>query len=248
MNGSRAGNGAPSRATRAPVNVALVLDRSGSMGGQKIALARRAVEHALRLLNPTDRFSLVVFDDVVDVVVGSTLGSAEAKRHALRALAEIDARGSTHLAGGWEAGCEQAAAHLTDDAIGRCLLVTDGQANVGASAPEQLAQLAGGMRQRGIATSTFGVCADFDERTLQRLAEGGQGHFYFVATPQAIADLLTSELGDSQEIVAREAALVLHVPDDVDVAPLGPLPVASAGRVVRIELGELRRHSLRAIR
>ena len=60
---------APSRATRVPVNVALVLDRSGSMGGQKIALARMAVEHALRLLKPADRFSLVVFDDVVSVVV-----------------------------------------------------------------------------------------------------------------------------------------------------------------------------------
>jgi Ca-activated chloride channel family protein len=111
---------APSRAKRAAVNVAIVLDRSGSMGGQKIALARKAVEHALRLLKPTDRFSLVVFDDVVDVVVGSTLGSAEAKRHALRALAEIDARGSTNLAGGWEAGCAQVAAHLAGDAIGGC--------------------------------------------------------------------------------------------------------------------------------
>jgi Ca-activated chloride channel family protein len=209
------------------------------MGGQKIALARMAVEHALRLLKPIDRFSLVVFDDVVDVVVGSTLGSAEAKRHALRKLAEIDARGSTNLAGGWDAGCEQVAAHLTGDAIGRCLLVTDGQANVGASDPEELAQLARGMRQRGIATSTFGVGADFDERTLQRLAEGGQGHFYFVETPQAIPDLLTSELGDSLEIVAREAALVLHVPDDVDAAPVGPFRVSSAGRVVRIELGDL---------
>jgi Ca-activated chloride channel family protein len=230
---------APSRATRAPVNVALVLDRSGSMGGQKIALARMAVEHALRLLRPSDRFSLVAFDDVVDVVVGSTLGSAEAKRHALRTLADIDARGSTNLAGGCEVGCEQVAAHLTGDAIGRCLLVTDGQANVGESDPEELARLAGAMRQRGIATSTFGVGADFDERTLQRLAEGGQGHFYFVQTPRAIPDLLTSELGDSLEIVAREAALVVHVADGVDAAPLGPFHVSSAGRVVRIELGDL---------
>ena len=230
---------AASHTARAPVDVALVLDRSGSMGGQKIVLARRAVEHALRLLRATDRFSLVVFDDVVDVVVGATPGSAEAKRHALRKLAGIDARGSTNLAGGWEAGCEQVAAHLTGQAIGRGLLVTDGQANVGVSDPEELARLAGAIRQRGIATSTFGVGEDFDERTLQRLAEGGQGHFYFVETPQAIPDLLTSELGDSLEVVAREAALVLRVPEGVDAAPVGPFPVSSAGRVVRIELGDL---------
>ena len=48
--------------TRPPVNVAFVLDRSGSMGGQKIVLARQAVDHALRLLRSTDRFSLVVYD------------------------------------------------------------------------------------------------------------------------------------------------------------------------------------------
>ena len=95
------------------------------------------------------------------------------------------------------------------------------------------------MRQRGVATSTFGIGEDFDERTLQRIAEGGQGHFYYVATPQAIPDLLTSELGDSLEIVAREAAVVVRVPAGVDAEPVGPFRVAAAGHVVRIELGDL---------
>ncbi len=95
------------------------------------------------------------------------------------------------------------------------------------------------MRRRGVATSTFGIGADFDERTLQRMAEGGQGHFYYAATPQAIPDLLTSELGDSLEVVARDAALVIRVPAEVEVEPVGPFPVAAAGQVVRVELGDL---------
>jgi len=230
---------APPRSGRAPVNVALVLDRSGSMGGEKIVIARQAVAHALQLLKPADRFSLVAFDDEIDVVVGSTPGSAEARRLALERLAQIDARGSTDLHGGWQAGCAEAAAHLAGDAVGRCLLVTDGMANVGESDPDRLGQLAAAMRQRGVATSTFGIGRDFDERTLQRMSDGGQGHFYFVETPQAIPDLLASELGDILEIVAHEAALVIHLPDGVAVEPLGTFPIAAAGHVVRVELGDL---------
>jgi Ca-activated chloride channel homolog len=227
------------RAGRAPVNVALVLDRSGSMGGEKIVLARQAVGHAFQLLKPSDRFSLVAFDDVVDIVVSSTPGTAEAKRHALERLEQIDARGSTNLEGGWDAGCREAAGHRSGDAVGRCLLVTDGQANLGESDPEQLGRLAAAMRQRGVTTSTFGIGADFDERTLHQMAERGQGNFYFLETPQAIPDLLASELGDILEIVAHEASLVLHVPDGVGVEPVGPFRVSSAGHVVRIELGDL---------
>jgi len=230
---------APSRRDRAPLNVALVLDRSGSMSGEKIVLARRAVEYALRLLTARDRFSLVVFDDQVDVIVPSTAASAEATGAAVRRLAEIEARGSTALADGWAAGAAQVGAHLDADTIGRCVLVTDGQANHGEQDPEALGRIGADLRTRGVATSTFGIGADFDERTLQRIAEGGQGHFYYVESPQAIPDLLASELGDSLEVVARDAALVVRVPDVVDVATVGALPVATAGAIVRFELGDL---------
>src|SRR6185503_15992276 len=86
---------------RSPVNVAFVLDRSGSMGGKKLTLARRAVDHALRLLRSDDRFSLVVYDEQIEVVVESTLATHQACEHARARLASIHARDTTDLCGGW---------------------------------------------------------------------------------------------------------------------------------------------------
>jgi Ca-activated chloride channel family protein len=91
---------APRRRERLPVNLAFVLDRSGSMSGEKIALAKETIGAALAGLDERDRFSVIAYDDKVDVVVESTPASAEARRSALGRSATIHARGSTALADG----------------------------------------------------------------------------------------------------------------------------------------------------
>src|SRR6185369_11607323 len=100
---------APQQPTRDPVNLAFVLDRSGSMSGQKIELAKRAIETAVDRLLPTDRFAIVCYDDRIDVVVDGTNASREAKTNAIERLRSIDARGSTDLGGGFLRGAEQVA-------------------------------------------------------------------------------------------------------------------------------------------
>lgn len=104
---------AAQQSTRDPVNLAFVLDRSGSMSGQKIELAKRAIETAVDRLLPTDRFAIVCYDDRIDVVVEGTTASREAKTNAIDRLRSIDARGSTDLAGGWLRGAEQVALAVT---------------------------------------------------------------------------------------------------------------------------------------
>ncbi|HET6578982.1 MAG TPA: VWA domain-containing protein, partial [Gemmatimonadales bacterium] len=190
-----------SSGARLPVNVALVLDRSGSMGGQKIALARSAAQQALALLGSDDRFSVVVYDNVVDLIVESTSAAAAARRRATDALASIEARGSTDLCGGWLRGCEQVGLALNDGTVGRCLLLTDGLANHGITDHGELLRHAAELRARGVATSTFGVGADFDERLLRDIARRSGGHFYFLEHPQQIPDYLASEMGETLEIV-----------------------------------------------
>ena len=233
---------APPRLDRLPVSVALVLDRSGSMSGlRKFPLAREAVEQALRLLRPDDRFTLVVYDEKVDVLVSTTEATADARRRAIDALRDVQPRGSTDLCAGWLRGCEQLADHLNDEGVARALLLTDGLANHGITDPGALATHAGELRRRGIATSTFGVGEDFDERLLRDMAHEGSGNFYFVETPVQIPDLLTSELGEALEVVIRNAALEITLPRRADAEPLNRFlhSRGATGNVVRVELGDL---------
>ena len=229
------------RTTRAPINVSLVLDRSGSMGGEKLMLAKQATESALRLLGPADRFSLVAYDDVVQVVAPSTLATPEAIRQALDALARIEPGGSTDLCGGWMRGCEQIALHQIQDGTNRCLLLTDGLANHGTTAHDELIRIAGDLGGRGVQTTTFGVGADFDERLLRDIAEAGHGHFYFIETPAQIPDLLASEVGEALDVVARRATLRVALPQGASAECLNRYRQVQVqgDHELHVELGDL---------
>lgn len=224
---------------RAPVNLSFVLDHSGSMSGTKLDLAKRAMEEALGRLDANDRFSIIVYDDVVDTVVESTPASAEARRNAVARLADIDARGSTNLGDGWFRGCEQVAMHLTAGGVDRVLLLTDGLANVGLTEPGALATHAAELRARGVSTSTFGVGNDFDEGLLQAMADAGGGHFYYIADAAQIRDHVASEVGEALQVVAREVALEVHAGDGIAVEAISPHPLKARGSRSMIALGDL---------
>jgi Ca-activated chloride channel family protein len=233
---------APRRAERLPVNIALILDRSGSMDGEnKFPLAVEAVKQSLRLLTSTDRVSIVVFDEHVDVILPSTFVTAEAKKQALRALQQVRPRGSTDLCAGWMHGGAELSDHLADGTVTRALLLTDGQANHGEVNREVLAHHAAELRRRGIVTSAFGVGADFDERLLRDIANEGGGNFYFVQTAAQIPDLVTSELGEALEVVQRDAELTLTLPRGVEARVLNRFRTRkSHGRTaITVELGDL---------
>ncbi len=233
---------APSAAANAPrrsVNLAFVLDRSGSMAGDKIRLARAAVEDAIGRLRADDRFAVVAYDDRVDVVVPGSLATPDARSAAIERIRSIDARDSTDLAGGWLRGCEQVATDLRPDGVNRCLLLTDGLANVGMTDPDELRHHAGELRARGVSTTTFGVGRDFDEVLLAGMAEAGAGHFYFIAEGSSIPDYMTSEVGETLAITARDVVLDVSAPAGVEIEALTAFPTSLHDDRTRVALGDL---------
>lgn len=228
---------APRRAVlgaRQPLDIALVLDRSGSMGGQKIALARQAAKGAAQLLRETDRCALVAYDE--EVLTSVPTGAVDTTQRSLlnRALDALDARGSTDLFGGWAAGAEQVSAD-EPGRIRRVLLLTDGLANVGVTDPSVIRGHVRELNVRGVGTSTFGVGADFDEVLVGGMAEAGGGHFYFIEHPQQIPDYLASELGDLLTVIARSVQMSVQVSGGATVQCLNDLPIQDG----RYQLGDL---------
>jgi Ca-activated chloride channel homolog len=230
---------APPRKGRLPVNLAFVLDRSGSMDGAKIAHAREAVLQGLRSLRPQDRFAVVAYDDRVDLVVPTSLATPEARDAAARLVSRIEPRGSTDLHGGWHRGCEQVAEHLSAETVGRCLLLTDGLANCGITDHDEIVHQCTTWRERRVVTTAFGVGADFDETLLRRMADAGGGHFEFIESSVQIADFVASEVGEALAIVAREAVLVVEAGEGAIVESLNDFPARKDGSAWRVEIGSL---------
>ena len=123
--------------------------------------------------------------------------------------------------------------------VNRVLLLTDGLANIGIIDHPELQRLAGELRDRGITTSTFGVGTDFDESLLQGMADAGGGHFYFIGDVAQMRDHITSEVGETLDVVAREVVLELVVPDGVRVDALSPFRIEQGQGRVRVFLGDM---------
>ena len=228
-----------SRRQRQAVNVGLVLDRSGSMAGRKLVLARTAVETSLSMLRAEDRFALVVFDDKIDLLAASQHAHDDARREALHRLARVEARGSTNLGEGWLRGASEIEPHRNPGCLTRVIVATDGMANHGETDPERLLQWARMLHAKGITTSTIGIGTDFQEDLLQGMADAGGGHAYYAEQPRQLVDMLASEIGETVEVTLREPVIDVTIPEGVSVELLDAYPVTPRTGGLQVAPGDL---------
>ncbi|MFB9993261.1 VWA domain-containing protein [Deinococcus oregonensis] len=190
---------------RAPINLSLVLDRSGSMGGQPLAMARLAAQTAIRALEPQDRLSVVIFDDAVELLVAPQLVTDPERL--CRTVESITAGGSTALHAGWVEGATMTAQHLNPEALNRVLLLSDGQANCGEVRPEVIAQHVRGLTAQGVSTSTVGLGRDYQEDLLRGMADAGDGNFEHLEDAAALPAFFAAELQGFSRTVGHTVSL-----------------------------------------
>lgn len=226
---------APEAGERVPNTLQVVLDRSGSMGGSRLAGAKTALTSLLDRLDPRDHFGLVVFDGQVDVPVPAT--RLVDKARVRRAIESVEARGSTDLSGGYLRGLQEAR-RVAGTAGATVLIISDGHANAGITDPEALARVAADAYTHGVTTSTLGFGLGYDERVMSAIALGGSGNEHFAEEPDAAVALIAGEVEGLLAQTAQAASLHVRLAPEVrGVRVVNDLPAGVVDDGLLVELG-----------
>lgn len=201
---------------RPKLNLSVVLDHSGSMQGGKMRQAREAAKYCIDQMLSTDRLSTIIFDDVVEVLIPSQL--VENKERLKTLIDRISARNSTALHEAWVKGGLEVSKELTNEAINRVLLITDGQANVGETNTDRIVSQAQQLFGKGVSTSTIGIGSDFNEDLLMPMAEAGGGNAWHVEREDDMTRIFSVELEGLVAQIGRSVTLRVKTAAGVTVA------------------------------
>ncbi|MBS1149270.1 MAG: von Willebrand factor type protein, partial [Myxococcaceae bacterium] len=222
-------------ARRAPVNLSLVIDRSGSMAGEKIVHARQAALALVEQLDEHDRLAVVHYGNDVVVFPGAFV-TEDNKRRLKSFIARIQDEGGTNIGDGLAAGKAQLDRGRTDFKVNRLILLSDGQPTVGITSASGLTRLAQRFHADGTTVTSIGVGLDFNEDLMQRLAEVGGGSYAFLQSSSGISNVFARDLQQAGTSVARDVSLSLTLPPGVRFGEVLGRPATASGSTVLIPL------------
>ena len=235
---TRIGQFTSDTANRVPLNISIVIDRSGSMQGIKMGQAKRAAKTIIDQLNENDYVSIVIYDNNVDSVQSPV--PAMDKQAIKKKIDGIAPRGSTNLWGGTEMGYDFVKRNYREGFVNRVLLISDGIANTGLTDSTLIRLKVRYFKdQEGITISTFGVGYDYNETLMTDMAETGAGNYYFIDAAEKLTGIFENELAGLLMLAARDAEVRIILPEGVNLEKAYPLRYSQQGREVSIKLRDL---------
>jgi Ca-activated chloride channel family protein len=229
---------APNERNRRPLNLSLVIDRSGSMAGLKMDYTRQAAQFLVQHLGNQDTFSIVLYNDKVETLV--TPDILVNKDNIINLIEGIRVRGTTNLSGGWLEGCQHVKNGMGTNHLNRVILMSDGLANRGITDTAQLVTLAKQKYGEGVSTTTMGLGNDFNEDLMMEMANAGGGAFYFIESPEVAPEIFKEELTGLLSVVGQNLTITVTPNEHVkNVRQMNAYPMQTNGKVTSFRLGDI---------
>jgi len=229
---------------RPPCDLAIVLDRSGSMAGDKLENSKAAIKNVIQNLTQSDRLHLIVYDTNVDVIFenGDLSNPDILQRHVDR----IEPLNSTNLYAGLAKGAEVLKQHRVtgESRVQRVFLFSDGLVNHGKKSPEEIKTLVRDIRADGISISSFGIGSDFDEELMKTISEWGSGDYFFIENAQFIPQYVAKGLRGLLALIGTDPVLKIR---GANGAILKKIFAHEDGVIKGVHLGDLKQNNLRQI-
>jgi Ca-activated chloride channel family protein len=218
---------------RAPVSLAVVLDTSGSMSGEKIDQAKSAVLRLISSMRDDDQIAFIRYSDSFDTLQPlARLG--DVRERLIRRVNELQADGGTMIAPALQEG-KRVLEEAKKDRVRRIVLASDGLDGT----RKQSEEFAKAAFEEGISVSSLGIGLDFDEKYMGGVASSGHGNFAFVKDGPALNGFLQRELVEASSTTISDATVTLQVPAGLRFVEANGADATVHGDEVTLKLGSL---------